>query len=84
MNHIKIFFDEGQKFELPNIRTLSGIIGLYFIYNEKLKSNTHIINRNWYILEWVKKHLKKPEISNFDWYRLRGEGHNKIIIKLES
>ncbi len=34
--------------------------------------------------KYVKKHLKKPEISNFDWYRLRGEGHNKIIIKLES
>ena len=24
--------------------------------------------------EYVKKHLKKPEISNFGWYRLRGEG----------
>jgi len=33
----KIYFEEGHKFELRNIRPLTGIIGLYFIYNKELE-----------------------------------------------
>ena len=37
MSQIKIFFDEGQKFESRNIKPLVGIAGLYFIFNDKIK-----------------------------------------------
>ena len=37
MNDIKIFFEQGHKFKLVNIRPLVGIVGLYFIYNVKLE-----------------------------------------------
>lgn len=30
--NLKIFFEESKKFELQNIKPLSGIIGLYFIF----------------------------------------------------
>lgn len=36
-NETKIFFDEGKKFELRNIKPLMGITGLYFIYNTEIK-----------------------------------------------
>lgn len=36
MSGIKIFFDKGRNFKLSNIRPLSGIVGLYFIYNEEI------------------------------------------------
>jgi hypothetical protein len=32
---LKIFFEEAKKFELQNIKPLSGIIGLYFIFLTK-------------------------------------------------
>lgn len=37
MSQIKIFFDEGRKFESRNIKPLVGIAGLYFIYNDEIK-----------------------------------------------
>ncbi|MCZ4408352.1 hypothetical protein O3Q51_06000 [Cryomorphaceae bacterium 1068] len=37
MTEIKIFFDEGQKFEPRNIKPLVGIAGLYFIFNNEIK-----------------------------------------------
>ena len=37
MSQIKIFFDEGKKFQLRNIKPLIGITGLYFIYNDEIK-----------------------------------------------
>ena len=37
MKQVKLFFDEGRKFELRNIRPLVGITGLYFIYNDKME-----------------------------------------------
>jgi hypothetical protein len=33
---IKIFFDEGRRFESRNIKPLIGIAGLYFIYNDEM------------------------------------------------
>jgi hypothetical protein len=33
--NLKIFFEEPEKFELKNIKPLSGIIGLYFIFLTK-------------------------------------------------
>ena len=36
MREIKIFFNKPKKFELKNIKPLMGIIGLYFIFPEKL------------------------------------------------
>lgn len=37
MNEVKIFFDEGRKFEPRNIKPLLGLAGLYFIYNKDLE-----------------------------------------------
>lgn len=37
MKQIKIFFNEGQKFEPRNIKPLMGIIGLYLIYNDEIE-----------------------------------------------
>lgn len=37
MKEIKIFFDEGRKFEPRNIKPLVGIAGLYFIYNKSIE-----------------------------------------------
>ena len=37
MKQVKLFFDEGRKFELRNIRPLVGITGLYFIYNDEME-----------------------------------------------
>ncbi len=37
MKDIKIFFDEGRKFEPRNIKPLVGITGLYFIYNNEIE-----------------------------------------------
>lgn len=37
MENIKIYFEEGQKFEARNIQIISGIVGLYFIYNSALE-----------------------------------------------
>ena len=37
MNEVKIFFDEGRKFEPRNIKPLLGLAGLYFIYNKYLE-----------------------------------------------
>lgn len=34
---LKLFFDEPKIFELQNIRPLSGLTGLYFIFTKKLK-----------------------------------------------
>jgi len=36
-NETKIFFEEGRKFEIRNIKPLMGITGLYFIYNTKIE-----------------------------------------------
>ena len=37
INEVKIFFDEGRKFEVRNIKPLIGIVGLYFIYNNSIE-----------------------------------------------
>lgn len=37
MKDVKIFFDEGRKFEPRNIKPLVGIAGLYLIYNKTLE-----------------------------------------------
>lgn len=37
MNEVKIFFDEGRKFEPRDIKPLLGLAGLYFIYNKDLE-----------------------------------------------
>ena len=34
---LKIFFDRPKIFEIQNIKPLSGLIGLYFIFTEKMK-----------------------------------------------
>ena len=36
MNEIQINFDEGKEFLLNNVRPLTGLIGLYFIYNREI------------------------------------------------
>lgn len=36
-DELKIYFDEGKTFKMQNIKPLSGLTGLYFIYTEKLK-----------------------------------------------
>ncbi len=35
--NLKIFFDESKEFEIQNIKPLSGIIGLYFIFLTRTK-----------------------------------------------
>lgn len=37
LKRIKIFFDEGRKFDPRNIKPLIGITGLYFIYNDEIR-----------------------------------------------
>jgi hypothetical protein len=37
MSDVRLFFDERKLFELKNIKTLSGIAGLYFIFLDSLK-----------------------------------------------
>lgn len=37
MNIIKINFDEGREFGLKNVKTLGGLVGLYFIFNSSLE-----------------------------------------------
>ncbi len=37
MKEVKLYFDEGRKFEIRNIRPLVGITGLYLIYNDEME-----------------------------------------------
>jgi len=37
MADIKIYFEEGKKFDIRNIKPLAGIVGLYFIYNTNIE-----------------------------------------------
>ncbi|MEQ7801917.1 hypothetical protein ABDJ41_19130 [Pedobacter sp. ASV1-7] len=39
MNNIKIYFDEPKAFELKNVKPLSGIVGLYFIFSNSITIN---------------------------------------------
>lgn len=37
LNDLKIFFDSPQKLEMQNIKPLMGLIGLYFIFNDRIQ-----------------------------------------------
>ena len=37
LNNYKLFFDEGQTFDIRNIRRFKGNVGLYFIYNDEIQ-----------------------------------------------
>lgn len=37
MKKVQLFFDEGQKFDVRNVKNLVGLVGLYFISNREIR-----------------------------------------------